>query len=74
MTTYSDSHLCVPKEASIECEVSVEAIDIDKGESEDLVLIESRRKHCDIVDMFIVKHGHDYFPFFPLEELRARTR
>ena len=74
VTTCSDSHLYIPKEVSIECEASVEAIDIDQGECKDLVLIESRQKHCDIVDMFMVKHGHDYFPFFPLEELRARTR
>ena len=59
----SDSHLCVPKEASTECVASIESVDIDQGGSEALVLIENRRRHNVIIDEFKKEHGIDSFPF-----------
>ena len=59
----SDSHLCVPKEASTECVASIESVDIDQGGSEALVLIENRRRHNVIIDEFKKEHGIDFFPF-----------
>ena len=52
----SDSHLCVPKEASTECAASIESVDVDERGSERLVLIENRRRHNDIIDAFMEEH------------------
>jgi len=62
VTTFSDSHLCVPKEAILNA-ASIESIDIDQGGSEDLDLIEKRRRHCDIIETLTAKHGQDFFPY-----------
>ncbi|CAL6334184.1 unnamed protein product [Bathycoccus prasinos] len=59
----SDSHLCVPKEASTECAASIESVDIYQGGSGDLVLIKHRRRHNDIIDTFMKEHGQDFFPY-----------
>ena len=45
MTTCSDSHLCVQKEAGDACAPSIESVDIDQGGSGNLGLIENRRRH-----------------------------
>ena len=62
ITTSSDSHLCDQKEASNTCAPSIESIDINQGGSGDLVLIENRRRHRDIIEAFVKEHGEDYFP------------
>ena len=62
MTTCSDSHLCVQKEAGDACAPSIESVDIDQGGSGDFDLIKNRRRHNDIIEAFRKEHGKDYFP------------